>query len=53
MNRQKGLSPILIIILIAVTVGGFLIYQKQSKDGKLGSFDKDFNQILSTFKFTN
>lgn len=30
MNNQKGLAPILIIILIAVAIiGGYLIYQKQ------------------------
>lgn len=28
---QKGLAPIVIILLIALAVGGFLIYQKQSK----------------------
>ena len=32
MNKQKGLAPILIIILIAVmAVGGYLLYQKQIK----------------------
>lgn len=31
MNRQKGIAPILIIILIAVAVGGYLLYQKQLK----------------------
>lgn len=31
MNRQKGIAPILIIILIAVAVGGYLIYQTQTK----------------------
>ncbi|MCL5784114.1 MAG: hypothetical protein M1142_02025 [Patescibacteria group bacterium] len=31
-NKQKGLAPILIIILIAVAIiGGYLIYQKQFK----------------------
>lgn len=29
--NQKGLSPILIVILIALGVGGYLIYQKQAK----------------------
>lgn len=29
MNKQKGLAPLLIVILIAVAVGGYLIYQKQ------------------------
>lgn len=28
---QKGLAPILIIILIALAAGGYLIYQKQTK----------------------
>ena len=31
MNRQKGLAPILIVILIALAIGGYLIYQKQFK----------------------
>ncbi|MDO8569964.1 MAG: PsbP-related protein [Candidatus Daviesbacteria bacterium] len=33
MNKQKGLAPLLLIILIAVViaVGGYLIYQKQNK----------------------
>lgn len=31
MNKQKGLAPILIVILIALTIGGYLIYQKQVK----------------------
>lgn len=29
--RQKGFSPILIVILLALVLGGFLIYQKQIK----------------------
>ncbi|MBI2330309.1 hypothetical protein HYU94_02885 [Candidatus Daviesbacteria bacterium] len=29
MHRQKGLAPILIILLIALAVGGYLLYQKQ------------------------
>lgn len=31
MDKQKGLTPILIILLIAGIIGGYLIYQKQSK----------------------
>lgn len=31
MNKQKGLAPILIIILIALAVGGYLFIQKQPK----------------------
>lgn len=31
MNKQKGLAPILIILLIALVVGGYLVYQKQTK----------------------
>ena len=31
MNKQKGLVPVLIVILIAVVVGGYFIYQKQAK----------------------
>lgn len=31
MNKQKGLAPILIILLIALGIGGYLIYQKQTK----------------------
>lgn len=31
MNKQKGLAPILIVFLIALTVGGYLLYQKQTK----------------------
>lgn len=31
MNKQKGLAPILIVILIALAIGGYLIYQKQTK----------------------
>lgn len=31
MNKQKGLAPILIVLLIAVALGGYLIYQKQPK----------------------
>lgn len=31
MNRQKGIAPILIVLLIAAAVGGYLIYQKQTK----------------------
>lgn len=31
MNRQKGIAPILIVLLIALTVGGYLLYQNQSK----------------------
>ncbi|EKD84777.1 MAG: hypothetical protein ACD_38C00164G0008 [uncultured bacterium] len=30
MNQQKGLAPILIILLIAAAVGGYLIYSKYS-----------------------
>lgn len=30
-NKQKGLVPILIVLLIALGIGGFLIYQKQNK----------------------
>lgn len=30
-NKQKGLAPILIVILIALVVGGYFIYQKQLK----------------------
>lgn len=29
--NQKGLAPILIVIILAVLVGGYLIYQKQNK----------------------
>lgn len=29
MNKQKGLAPILIVLLIALGIGGYLIYQKQ------------------------
>lgn len=31
MNKQKGLAPVLIVILIALIVGGYLLYQKQTK----------------------
>lgn len=31
MNKQKGLAPILIVLLITAVVGGYLIYQKQFK----------------------
>lgn len=31
MSKQRGLSPILIIILIALALGGYLFYQKQTK----------------------
>lgn len=31
MNKQKGLAPLIIVILIALAVGGYLIYQKQLK----------------------
>ncbi|MBI4035544.1 hypothetical protein HY383_01220 [Candidatus Daviesbacteria bacterium] len=31
MNQQKGLAPILIVLLIALGIGGYLIYQKQAK----------------------
>lgn len=31
MNKQKGLAPLLIIILIALALGGYLLYQKQTK----------------------
>ena len=31
MKAQKGLAPILIVILIALAVGGYLVYQNQSK----------------------
>lgn len=31
MNRQKGIAPILVVILIAVAVGGYLLYQNQTK----------------------
>lgn len=31
MTKQKGIAPILIVILIAIALGGFLIYQKQTK----------------------
>lgn len=31
MNRQKGLVPILIVILIALAVGGYFVYQNQTK----------------------
>ncbi|MCL5784121.1 MAG: hypothetical protein M1142_02060 [Patescibacteria group bacterium] len=32
MNRQKGLAPILIVVLVTlIAVGGYLIYQKQFK----------------------
>ncbi|MBI2338692.1 hypothetical protein HYU95_05935 [Candidatus Daviesbacteria bacterium] len=31
MEKQKGLAPILIVLLIALVVGGYLIYQKQIK----------------------
>ena len=31
MGKQKGLAPILIVILIALAVGGYLYYQKQNK----------------------
>lgn len=30
MDRQKGLAPILIVILIALAVGGYLVYSKQT-----------------------
>jgi len=30
-NRQKCIAPILIVILIAVAVGGYLLYQEQTK----------------------
>lgn len=31
MNKQKGIAPILIVILIALALGGYLLYQKQFK----------------------
>lgn len=31
MDKQKGLAPILIVLLIAVGIGGYLLYQKQPK----------------------
>ncbi|MBI2330306.1 hypothetical protein HYU94_02870 [Candidatus Daviesbacteria bacterium] len=31
MNKQKGLTPILIVLLIALAIGGYFIYQKQTK----------------------
>lgn len=31
MDKQKGLAPILIVLLIALGIGGYLIYQKQAK----------------------
>lgn len=31
MNKQKGFAPILIVIIIAALVGGYLIYQNQTK----------------------
>ncbi len=31
MNSQKGLTPLLIILLIALAVGGYLLYQNQTK----------------------
>lgn len=38
MNKQKGLAPLLIIILIAVSLGGYLIYQKQFKPISVSQF---------------
>lgn len=35
MDRQKGLAPILIVILIALAVGGYLVYQKQTRPASL------------------
>lgn len=31
MEKQKGLAPLLIVIIIALAVGGYLIYQRQPK----------------------
>lgn len=30
-DKQKGLAPVLIIILVSLVVGGYLLYQKQTK----------------------
>ncbi len=35
--NQKGLAPILIVLLIPVVLGGFLIYQKQQSNSKLST----------------
>lgn len=42
---QKGLAPILIIILIALGIGGYLIYQKQSKSAVV--FQPSSNPVAS------
>lgn len=31
MDKQKGLAPILVVLLIVLAVGGYLLYQKQFK----------------------
>lgn len=31
MNKRKGLAPVLIVLLVALAVGGYLLYQRQTK----------------------
>lgn len=54
MNRQKGLAPILTIILIAVAIaGGFLIYQKQAKPAVAPQIVLPSSAPVSTSSATN
>ncbi|MBI2085865.1 hypothetical protein HYT74_00830, partial [Candidatus Daviesbacteria bacterium] len=43
--KQKGLAPILIVLLIALAVSGYLIYQKQTKPV---SVSQQTTQLTST-----
>ena len=35
--NQKGLAPIVIVILVAIGIGGYLLYQNQFKSGTSSS----------------
>lgn len=50
MNKQKGLAPILIVILIALVIGGYLIYQKQVKPVVISevSFITNFDECIKS-----
>lgn len=54
MNKQKGLAPILIVLLIALGIGGYLIYQKQAKPVAVPQQTSESTPVPApTFESTN
>lgn len=54
MNKQKGLAPILVVVLLAVAIiGGYLIYQQQTKTTIAPQVAQPSSAPVSTSSATN